>query len=154
MKRFRFRLQPVLDFREHQERMAKIEVAKARQNIIDCSKKIEALTKDLNDTARDLDLQTQKGMSVERFRFFTNYLSSIEVLITREENRRKILIRQLSDKQRALKQKIIERKTLETLKNKQKDTYYNDLRNMLQKEADDMVAIRRKEEIEDGIRSV
>jgi flagellar FliJ protein len=150
MKRFAFRLQPVLNLKNHQENMAKMAVARVMQALFECEKKIEVLKKDLNSALRDFDARTQIGIRAEELTFFTNYLTRIDRLVAHEENRERLIRKQLEEKQRLLKEKIIEKKTLETLKEKKKEAYYQEVEKMIQKESDDMTAIRRKEELPDG----
>lgn len=146
MKRFVFRLEPVLNYKVHQERMAQLEVAKARKALEACEAKIKVLMEDANAAARDLDARISKGISMDRYRFYTNYLSSMDTLIEREKNQQSLLAKQLTEKQNQLRQKTIDKKTLEILKEKQRETYYQDVNALFQKEADDMVTIRRKRE--------
>ena len=146
MKRFSFRLAPVLNYKVHQEHMAQLEVAKARKALDQCEAKLNALMKDANETARDLDTRISKGISMDQYRFYTNYLSSMDTLIEREKNQRSLLAKELTEKQNQLRQKTIDKKTLETLKDKQREAYYQDANAFFQKEADDMVTIRQKRE--------
>ena len=146
MKRFVFRLEPVLNYKIHQERMAQLEVAKARTALQACEAKIMALMKDANETARDLEDRIHEGISMDQYRFYTNYLSSMDRLIENEKERQSLLVKQLADKQNQLRQKTIDKKTLEILKEKQRETYYQDANVFFQKEADDMVTIRQKRE--------
>ena len=91
-----------------------------------------------------------KGLSSERFHFFTDYLSSVDSLIEREEQKRAAFSEILKEKQHVLRDKTIERKTIEKLKEKHKNEYYDNMLKDMQKEVDDMVIVRRKREFADG----
>ena len=150
MKKFRFSLQSVLDFRKHLEKMAQMDVAKARKNLMDSEQRLKELNQDYDDTSFEFDGEMSKGISSERFHFFTDYLSSVTSQIEREEQRKITLSDILREKQHVLRDKTIERKTIEQLKEKHKNEYYDNMMKDMQKEVDDMVIIRQKRELADG----
>lgn len=146
MKKFNFRLQSVLDFRKHLEKMAQMEVAKARRDLMESEEKLKSLNMDYDDTSLVFDGEMTKGIGAERFHYFTDYLSSIESLIQREEQNKEAFSGILIEKQNVLREKSIDRKTIEKLKEKQKNEYYDKMMKDMQKEVDDMVIIRQKRE--------
>ena len=150
MKKFSFRLQSVLDFRKHLEKMAQMEVAKARKDLMDSERRLKELNDDYDVTAMGFDVEMSKGISSERFHFFTDYLSSLDSRIEREEQMKTTFSGILREKQSVLREKSIDRKTIEKLKEKHKNEYYDKMLKDMQKEVDDMVIIRQKREFADG----
>lgn len=149
MKRFSFRLQPVLNLKAHQENMAKMEVAKVTQTLVECEKRLDGLKRDLNSALMDFDARTQSGIRAEELTFYTNFLTRLDRLVAHEESRGRLIRKQLEEKQRLLREKMVEKRTLETLKERTKEAYYQEIEKILQKESDDMTSIRRREEAPD-----
>ncbi len=113
---------------------------------MDSEKKLQEFNSDYDETSGEFNDEMSRGISSDRFHFFTDYLSSVESLIEREEQKKEAFAGILKEKQIVLKQKSIERKTIEKLKEKQKSEYYDKMLKDMQKEVDDMVIIRQKRE--------
>ena len=147
MKKFQFRLQPLLRYREYLERLAKIEVSNVLIDIAESEKRIDHAKDSRSVTATRLDEESSRGISSERFRLFTNYIEGIEAFLETENEHRRQLLELLVEKQKKLTQKSVEKKVLENLKKKRKEQYYGELRKSIQKEADDTIIVRKARDI-------
>lgn len=147
MKKFSFRLQPILRLREHYERMAEIDVAKAVFDLTNCEKRIKAAKNDLDIANKELAIEVASGISVERYHRFTAYMDGIDAFIESESTLREKLKKILEQKKETLKEKSIERKVMANLKTRRKDAYYNELEKSMQKEIDDTIIVRKAREI-------
>lgn len=143
MKRFRFNLEALLNFRKHLLEQAQLEVAALRTDLYACEKRIERCEDDYAATSHELDSEMVSGMDVKRYRHYIRYLSGIESKIDSENLLRVQLSKRIEEKQRQLLQHSIEKKGLENLKIRRREEYYKGFFTAEQKEADDMVIVRR-----------
>ncbi|MBF0397494.1 MAG: flagellar export protein FliJ [Desulfobacterales bacterium] len=148
MKRFQFRLDAYLRYKEYLEQKAKLELAKAGADVIACEERINNLKDEYEQTLGKLDIETVSGIDANRYLRYNYYLSSLESSIKYEEDSHKKLLKILEEKQKNLSQKSIERKTIENLKDKQKEEYYKEMLISQQKETDDITILRKAREIQ------
>ena len=143
MKRFQFRLEPLLSYREHLLGQAQQEVARIRADVLACDERIALLEKDSDVTNQELDKEVSAGIDVKRYRHYTKYLEGIESSLGAENISRKQMVKLFEEKQKHLHQRSIDKKVLENLKNRRRDDYYKDLIQRLHKETDDTVIVRQ-----------
>jgi len=143
MKRFQFRLEPLLSYREHLLGQAQQEVARIRADVLACDERIALLEKDSAVTNQELDKEVSTGIDVKRYQHYTKYLEGIESNLGAENLSRKQMVKLFEEKQKHLRQRSIDKKVLENLKNRRRDDYYKDLIQRLHKETDDIVIVRQ-----------
>lgn len=143
MKQFKFRLEPLLRFREHLLEQAQQEVARIRSDLLACDARIAVWEKDYAATSRELDQEVSSGIDVKRYQHYTRYLEGIESNLEGENLRRKQLTRRLEEKQRHLHQRSVDKKVLENLKNRRREDFYRNLVQTLHKETDDTLMVRQ-----------
>jgi flagellar protein FliJ len=143
MKRFQFRLESLLRYREHLLEQAQQEVARIRGDVLACDERIVLLEKDSTATHQELETEVSTGIDTKRYQHFTKYLEGIESHQGVENLRRKQLMKLLEEKQKHLHQRAVDKKVLENLKNRRRDDYYKDLIQTLHKETDDTVIVRQ-----------
>ena len=143
MKRFQFRLEPLLRYREHLLGQAQQEVARIRADVLACDERIALLEKDSAVTNQELDKEVSGGIDVKRYQHYTKYLEGIESNLGAENLSRKQLVKLFEEKQKHLHQRSIDKKVLENLKNRRRDDYYKDLIQRLHKDTDDTVIVRQ-----------
>jgi flagellar FliJ protein len=143
MKRFKFRLEPLLRYREHLLEQVQQEVAKIRADVLACDERIALFERDYAAISQELDQEVSAGIDVKRYQHYTRYLAGIESSLEDEHLHRRELTKLLEQKQKQLHQRSIDKKVLENLKNKRRADYYKDLMQTLQKEADDTVIVRQ-----------
>ena len=143
MKRFQFRLEPLLRYREHLLEQAQQEVARIRADALACDERIALLERDSAATNQELDKEVSVGIDVKRYQHYTKYLGGIESDLGVENLRRKQMMKLLEEKQKHLHQRAIDKKVLENLKNRRRDDFYKDLIQTLHKETDDTIMVRQ-----------
>ena len=143
MKKFKFRLEPLMRYREFLERQKQLEVAKARSDVLLCEQSIEQTRAAFSATVNLLEDDLGKGMDAMRFLQVKNYLSGLESFEDLEKKRRSKLIGMLSQRQKELEKKSIERKVIEKLKLRQKEEYYTMMSKEEQKSLDDTIILRQ-----------
>ena len=143
MRLFKFRLEPLLRYREHLAEQARLKVAKIRSDILVCEDRIARLEKSYAHTAEELDQKVGSGIDAKQYKQFTHFLAGIESNIESENMQRKELLKHLEEKQKELKQRTTDKKVLESFKNRRREDYYQETLKLDQKESDDMVILRQ-----------
>ncbi|MFZ5572006.1 MAG: flagellar export protein FliJ [Thermodesulfobacteriota bacterium] len=147
MKRFRFRLEPLLRYREFKERQAQQKLFQAQTDLAESERRILRGSELFSESTRQLDEKTGAGITMAEYRLHRGYLSGIERALDMERRRRLKLIQTKEKRQQELAQKSKEKKLLEKLRDRKKEDYYQDVAEYLQKEIDDMVTVRKAREI-------
>jgi len=143
MKRFQFRLEPLLRYREHLEQRARQEVAETQAKILLGEERIARYERVYANTARELDDAATAGIGSKQYRHYTRYLEGIEASLDSERLRREEMLIRLSEKQEQLARRSVDKKVLEKLKNRRREDYYRESMQTLQKETDDMIIVRK-----------
>lgn len=142
MKRFSFRLQPLLNFKGYQERLARQEMATALKDVLDCEEMIENLKNNLIRSERQMDKIVTRGVSAAGFQQYQTYLRGMTDTISFEKHRKTGLEKVLDEKRDLLKQKTIAKKTMERLREKQQEAYGREVLMDEQKELDEICALK------------
>ncbi len=150
MKKFLFKLQPLLKYRKYLEHLAKQETAKAYKDVKDCERAIENFKKIYSEKADELDKQSSVGISALDFRYSRDYLDSIENDIKAEISRLVQFKTILLDRQKKLTEKSIDKKVIERLKQKQENDYMDAFRQNEQKEADEIASLKKARQIRES----
>jgi flagellar protein FliJ len=142
MKKFKFKLDPLLRYRSFQEHQKKLAVAAARQDVMACEAAIDQVVMTARTTAETLESAVSNGIEATRFEWFKHYLTGLSSLRVSEEARRIELIKALTQRQKELIEKSVARKVVENLKARKKEDYYREALKAEQKTLDDMVILR------------
>ena len=142
MKRFQFRLEPLLRYREHLEKQAKQEVANIRSDMLRSEERIARYETDYAETTQELEEEVATGIDSKRHKHYTDYIESIEAGIQAENIQRDELQSLLLEKQKQLAQRSVDKKVLEKLKDRRKEEYYQEALRTYQKETDDLIVTR------------
>lgn len=143
MKKFQFRLNSFLGYRKHLEQEAKQAVSLTRTKISDCQKRINLYQISQEKNIMELHEKMTSGIEAQQITIYTSYHDRLNIIIHNENLQYANLQKELSHKQKLLKQRSIEKKAIENLKLRKKEEYYKDLVDSLQKESEDMIIIRK-----------
>ncbi len=143
MKRFRFKLEPLLQFRQHLEKKQQLEVARAHTAVINCEKLIEKYRQQAREATQQLDKEIETGIDASRILRYQSFLSGLNAVMDTEENRHKGLVAKLSDAQGQLARKSKAKKILENLKDRHQTGFYADQLKAAQKEYDEMALLKK-----------
>ena len=149
MKRFDFKLEPLLGYRGYLEKRARQKTAEALRNVKASQEMIEQLKKQYSECRGDLEDVTYRGISARRFRHYQNYLDSVESGIEEESTRKKQLDKVLGQNIAELKSRRIDKKVIEQLKERKVAEYMEELRKFEQDTLDEVVSVRKAREIND-----
>lgn len=151
MKRFGFRLQPLLNYRTYREKIARQDTAKARMNVMDSQKRIDSLKDTLRFSAGKMDEMVKKGVTAPFFRQFASYMEGLAFDMAVEIQEKSSLEKILDEKVEILKNKSREKKSMERLREKKKQAYIQDMMKWEQKSLDEISSLKKAREILDAV---
>ncbi len=146
MKRFQFSLQGVLNYRTYLEQLAREETAKANLAVVQSKEKIEQFAQDLVASALQMDEAVAQGLSAAELRQYSLHMRGLESDIEDETRNRQKLEKELEEKRRELTRKAIEKKTMERLKEKQKELFIKEALLAEQKQMDEVSSLKTARE--------
>ena len=147
MKKFQFRLQSLLKYKRHLEQVAKQEMAQAVADVLACEQRITRLEKDRISTIDQLDSLVEKGMGAGQFNRYRQFITATDQMISLERNRQTELEKILDEKRDTLKQRTIDKKSLERLREKQDREYTHGMIREEQKSLDEMTSLKTAREV-------
>ncbi len=142
MKRFKFKLQPLLSYRRYLERVAQQKTAKAHMNMKNCEKQIKDLKQTWELSADKIDNIVTKGVNASTFRQYHDYLDSVQNSIKDKKLSKIQLNKLLKERLLKLKKKSVDKKAMELYKEKLKLKYNQEIIKIEQKELDEIVSIK------------
>ncbi len=147
MKQFDFRLEPLLNYRKYQERIAQQHTAKAQMDVKDCENKILDLKQVWIENTKQVENIVEKGVSAKEFKRYHEYLNSVEAGIAEEESRKLQLKKVLKEKLLELKKKSVDKKAMELYREKLKSVYTQEVLKNEQKELDEISSLKTVREL-------
>jgi flagellar FliJ protein len=147
MKRFEFKLQALLNFRKHLERVAQQDMAKTVLEISDCEHQIGSLQITHGQSSQKLELIVQKGVAAQEFKQHNDYIGAVAQMIATEKRRKSQLGKIREKKRLALKKRSVDKKAIERLREKQAKEYNQELLAIEQKELDEISSLKKAREI-------
>lgn len=146
MKRFKFRLQSLLNYKNHLEQMARQEMAKAVAEVNDCEQQIQDLTQNRQASAHKLEKRVEDGMESGEFKRYHGFLSAMDQMILEEKNRKFGLEKILEEKRSILTKRTIDKRAMERLREKRAEEYIREMLKEEQKELDEVASLKRVRE--------
>jgi flagellar FliJ protein len=150
MKKFSFRLEALIKYRQYKELHARQEVAKAYRDLNECELLVRDLEEKLSQTAQLLDRATTEGITVVEFRSYQVYLDGISDDLTQQSARKKSLENLLAEKQTLLTRASVDRQVLDRLKTKKKAQYMFEFQKLEQNASDEIASLKKAREITNG----
>ena len=147
MKKFQFRLQSLLKYKRHLEQVAKQAMAQAVADLLACEQHLAGLQNDRITAMDQLDAQVEKGMDAGQFNQYRQFITAVDQIIMLERTRKTELEKILDNKRDALKQRTIEKKALERLREKQAREYTHEMLREEQKSLDEISSLRTAREV-------
>lgn len=147
MKKFDFKLQSVLNYREHLENLARQEVIQVLKDMTDCEKRIKQIRQAQQLLADQMENEAVKGISAILFRQYNDYLDSLGDDIALKLQELEQLQKMLAVKQQFLTKKSVDRKVIERLREKKRGEYLEEVMYEEQKIADDISSLKKAREV-------
>lgn len=118
MKKFKFKLQPLLQLREFKEQTLKTELGQINQLLSATLDKINELNNALDQSYESQNESAKRGLTGMQISFYPQYQDAIRADIQRQNNRLHALRLSYMNKLKELKQQRAQVKVLENLKDK------------------------------------
>ena len=147
MKKFVFRLQSLLNYKRHLEQVAKQAMARAVADVLACEKRIQSLQKDRISAADQLEALVEKGTGAGQFNRYRDFMTAVDQMIILEFRQKTELEKILDEKRDVLKQRTIDKKSLERLREKQALEHTHDMIREEQKVLDETASLRTAREV-------
>ena len=142
MKRFRFRLAPVIRYRQYREQIALMELAKAKRERVHTEEKIQGMYETKREVLRDLAVSQTRGIKAGRYRIYSAYLEGLGDQIETENDRLVEIGQTISHRHEVAEGERIKKETLELLRENERKKYFKMIEVAQQKAADEVVALR------------
>lgn len=143
MKKYSFRLQPVLDIREKTLEDKRLEMAQVIQLLNEQQEGLERLIAKQASYKDELEsLSLEDDLNVFALANFKNYMVNLQEQITQQEHNIENTKKALRVKQEAVNEALKDVKVLEKLKEKQSQKFYKDIETKEANEIDDISTAR------------
>ena len=143
MKKYSFRLQPVLDIREKTLEDKRLEMAQVIQLLNEQQEGLERLIAKQTSYKDELEsLSLEDDLNVFALANFKNYMVNLQEQITQQEHNIENTKKALRVKQEAVNEALKDVKVLEKLKEKQSQKFYKDIEMKETNEIDDISTAR------------
>lgn len=143
MKKYSFRLQPVLDIREKTLEDKRLEMAQVIQLLNEQQEGLEKLIAKQASYKDELEsLSLEDDLNVFALANFKNYMVNLQEQITQQEHNIENTKKALRVKQEAVNEALKNVKVLEKLKEKQSQKFYKDIEMKEANEIDDISTAR------------
>ncbi|MEH0019882.1 MAG: flagellar export protein FliJ [Desulfobacter sp.] len=152
MKRFKFKLQSLLNYKKHLEQVARQEMAKVVADVNQCEQQIKDLHEDKALSARKLDRLVEKGISAQEFNLYNGFLTTLDNMILDEKNRKISLKKLLAEKRSMLKKRTIDKKAMERLRERRAEEFTREMLLEEQKGLDEIGTLKTVREMNNGQR--
>ncbi len=145
MKKYSFRLQPVLDIREKTLEDKRLEMAQVIQLLNEQQEGLERLLAKQESYKEELEsLSLEDNLNVFALANFENYMVTLQEQITQQKFTIENTQKALRVKQEAVNEALKDVKVLEKLKEKQSQKFYRDIEMKEANEIDDISTTRYK----------
>jgi flagellar FliJ protein len=142
VKKFNFRLEPLLNFRKYKERIAQQHTAKAQMDVKNCEKQIDELQQEWSEQSDTVEKQIETGISAQEYIRYQIYIDSVEFTIIQEKSRKQQLKKVLKEKLIELNKKSVDKKVMELYRDRLKESYDQEMNKEEQKELDEISSLK------------
>ncbi len=147
MKRFKFNLQSLLNYREHLEQVARQDMARVIQEVTASETRIQAFQATHDQWTQKLEALVKKGVSASQFKIHHDYLGAVTGMIVQEKQQKIGLDKILAENRVKLQKRSLDRKAMERLREKRAKDYHQELIVAEQKELDEISSLKRAREV-------
>ena len=144
MKKYTFRLQPVLDIKANKLNEKLVELAQIQQALSVEQEKLDNLQSAKNTAYEELIqiYSAENALDIREVCNYKNYLGKVDTEIKQQEESIENIMFFVRQKQNEVNEALKEKKILEKLKEKEKTAYLNEFFAQESKELDDIASTR------------
>lgn len=142
MKKFNFKLEPLLKYRQYLERIAQQKTAKAHLDVKGCEQEISRLEQTWDDQSDAMGSIAEAGVPGSLFQQYHQYLVAVESDIAQEHERKDHLEKVLNEKLLELKKRSVDKQAMEIYQDRLKEKYTHEMLLLEQKELDEISTLK------------
>ncbi len=143
MKKFQFRLEPVLKLRKYKERMAQMELARAQAALLESQQMVESAIKREGEARHDWEAGMEKGMWEPEFRWHVDHVRGLEQQTVQTIEYEAKMQEVVAQRQGDLMKVTVSRKSMDLLKDERLNQYLLETGRQEQKETDELANLHR-----------
>jgi flagellar FliJ protein len=136
-----------LKYRTFLEKEARQALLSINLDISECEENIESIKYKRVLLYKELEEETDKGITIEYFNMYQNYISSVDQRLENEKTRLLELFREKDSRTRKLIEARKQKEALEKLKSRKKKQYMEKMFYEEQKELDEISSVKKAREI-------
>ncbi len=142
MKRFQFKLEPLLEYRKRLEDIVNKEFHEATMRLDEEERKLLDLKETYNRYSEEIDRLKEEGTTGDEINLHYSYLSHVKDYIKEQENIIRRFKEELEDKRKRLIEATRNRKVVEIMKERSLKSYMTIARRLEQKQMDEIAGVR------------
>ncbi|SJZ64142.1 flagellar export protein FliJ [Selenihalanaerobacter shriftii] len=151
MKKFKFKLEKILDYRQQEEDMIQQKLAKIKEELNKAETQLNNLVNNKKQNQAELKEKEIKGIDVQQAMVYRNYIETLKVKITNQQQ----TVTEIRERSTKCRRKLLEKrkecKMLTKLKERKISEYQKGFLRKEQKQIDELATNnfnRQREEIE------
>jgi flagellar FliJ protein len=144
---YRFKLEALLNHRRHQEEACQKELAQARRRLSNERGELDRKKKDKQESLEKLQAKKKESTTINGIMLHINYLQQLSKDIEDQALRVHRAVKLVDQKRHELISIMQKRKTLKTIKHKEKQAYQRKLMQDERKSMDELASIRHARQI-------
>lgn len=145
MKRFSFRLERVLDYRNYLEKRAQMGLADAKNAYLHRQETVRNLIRNRAETAQKRNAKTVQGMTVSRYQIYRSFLRKLDNDLLDAKAAMVQGAQQVEEKTEDLKKESVRKKALEMLKEKKYQLHRTSQEKEIQQTMDEFAVLQRRQ---------
>ncbi len=149
MKKFDFKLQSLLSYRNYLERLAQQRVAKAQMDLLNCENRIRELENRYESGVRGRDKEMSAGVTAQRFHQHCQFLDQVDSAIKNQVAGKGKLKKLLAEKIVALKKHSIDKQVIERLKDRRIKEFQQAYIKNEQLVLDEIASLKKSREVQE-----
>jgi len=144
MKSFAFRLDRILSYRKYLEKLAHADLIKVKNEFLKIEKQVQRITENKIEITERCSNAGLKGISVPEYQIYQAFLEKIDHDLKEERSCLQAAREEVARHGILLREKLIKKKTIETLRDLQHKKYLDTSAREQQKVLDEMVIIGKE----------
>ena len=122
----------------------------AAQDVNACEQQIKRLEEENEDAARNFDVLVEQGVKAQALKMYHGYMTALAHSIAETQQRKRSLEKRLDEKRQVLKQRTIDKKAIERLRERRSEEFLKEMLREEQKVLDEVAALKTAREITNG----
>lgn len=144
MKKFVFRLDTVLNYRQQTEEMLKGEHMAALRKVRECETRLQQMQKGYEECAQRMEQEKQQGIRILQLQIYESYLEQMRMKIRMQKRQLAVERKNEEEKKKILVEARKETAAIQKLKQKKKQVYEQEVQKKEEQFVEEFVSNRRQ----------